>query len=446
MPIGGAGGSGSIGNSAANSAALSGSQVGSGNRAARGLGRLKAGISRFMSRIGGTRCHDVPGPDPMAQTQATIQNINNREAWLMQLQMNEMVRQKKLGATDVETAERATAGGVATVNAEIMQRVEFNKNIGNSNTRRGFFKGNAGFIPYNAYDAGMAGHNTDETGSVTEDVREGWALQIRAVASSMVDELLGTNLLADSVLTTLNGVDGYTCALANGVQYRVDRKNPEGATVSTFADVNLASSVTQQGLANLQVLDWITGQIDRHPGNLFIDPVTGKVTGIDNDLAFGTNLTLRGYNIGAQLGLPTRIDAEMAARIRNLDVNRLKAGLLGVVQGPDKLNDAEVASVLERIEQLKAHIDQLERDGKLVREWNNTTYQTMSLGMTEAQTLSEIDRKGGRSKSNIHDLVAFLEFERQANIIGAREEAAKAAERAAKAAAKAAKKATGEGS
>ena len=38
---------------------------------------------------------------------------------------------------------------------------------------------------------------------------------------------------------------------------------------------------------DLQLIDALTGQVDRHGGNIFVDPKTGKVTGIDNDAAFG---------------------------------------------------------------------------------------------------------------------------------------------------------------
>ncbi|HEX2980294.1 MAG TPA: DUF4157 domain-containing protein [Anaerolineaceae bacterium] len=51
---------------------------------------------------------------------------------------------------------------------------------------------------------------------------------------------------------------------------------------------------TQQDLANLQLQDAITGQNDRHGGNIRIDPATGRAKGYDNDLVdIGHDTTLQ---------------------------------------------------------------------------------------------------------------------------------------------------------
>ncbi|MCE9586428.1 hypothetical protein K8R04_03870 [Candidatus Uhrbacteria bacterium] len=43
----------------------------------------------------------------------------------------------------------------------------------------------------------------------------------------------------------------------------------------------------QESMARLATLDWVMGSQDRHFENMFIDPVSGKVTGIDNGLHSG---------------------------------------------------------------------------------------------------------------------------------------------------------------
>jgi hypothetical protein len=43
----------------------------------------------------------------------------------------------------------------------------------------------------------------------------------------------------------------------------------------------------QESMARLATLDWLMGSQDRHFENMFIDPVNGKVTGIDNGLHSG---------------------------------------------------------------------------------------------------------------------------------------------------------------
>ncbi len=54
----------------------------------------------------------------------------------------------------------------------------------------------------------------------------------------------------------------------------------------------------QRQMSNLQILDFVTGQIDRHFGNLMVtknaDGKYDKITGIDNDFSFGRAKSVRG--------------------------------------------------------------------------------------------------------------------------------------------------------
>ncbi len=72
--------------------------------------------------------------------------------------------------------------------------------------------------------------------------------------------------------------------------------------------------VTQKEFADLQLIDYLTGQTDRHPGNIYVDSETGEVTGIDNDQAFGSQAKI---NADYHYGLP-ELDYDTAVRLKNM--------------------------------------------------------------------------------------------------------------------------------
>jgi hypothetical protein len=86
--------------------------------------------------------------------------------------------------------------------------------------------------------------------------------------------------------------------------------------------VNLGNPALQQKLANLQILDLITGQLDRHAGNFLLNmsddgQTCNGVVAIDNDISFGANTTdlAKEGSRGTMKDLPNHIDHEMAMRI-----------------------------------------------------------------------------------------------------------------------------------
>lgn len=205
----------------------------------------------------------------------------------------------------------------------------------------------------------------------------------RAVASSKVDQLLGTNVLAeekfgvDSNNNTVGisvGVDGFGVIgdLDNGKSY--------------FMDIDYSSHNVQKGLYDLEALDYITGQIDRHPGNIFIDPTTGQVKGIDNDLAFpGLD---RGQMLSSDVmgeaaskpvqNLPLFMHKDTAKKIESLNPDKLRQELSSVKYpgGGGKLSDAEIDGAVQRLKEMQTHIGELRKQGRVVDQFDNTTYQT----------------------------------------------------------------------
>ncbi len=136
---------------------------------------------------------------------------------------------------------------------------------------------------------------------------------------------------------------------------------------ATFNDPKVRKELTK-----LQLLDALTGQGDRHPGNYFIDKQldgTVKITGIDNDQCFGKNITdangikqgNRESNHGFRgCSLPEVIDTDMAKSIEDLTPERLEE-LLG-----DKLSPEEVIATKQRLAGMKAHVQKLRSKGRII--------------------------------------------------------------------------------
>lgn len=106
----------------------------------------------------------------------------------------------------------------------------------------------------------------------------------RSVAMFHLDRLLGANLVPPTFRAEHQGQKGTSMekvTVADGSVVdgkkatQTDRENP----------------VVTRALANLSLLDYIAGQVDRHPGNYMIlkanDGAIIGVRAIDNDLAFG---------------------------------------------------------------------------------------------------------------------------------------------------------------
>ena len=108
-------------------------------------------------------------------------------------------------------------------------------------------------------------------------------------------------------------------------------------------------------LANLQVLDYVCGNVDRHLGNILykFDPQTHKLTsikGIDNDASFAKK-RLGNADPLAQLPSIQRmrvIDQDMATKLLSIDDGMLEATLHGY-----GLSQEEVAAASDRLHHLQ---------------------------------------------------------------------------------------------
>lgn len=124
---------------------------------------------------------------------------------------------------------------------------------------------------------------------------------------------------------------------------------------------HVSDGLFQQGsdlnkdIADIQVLDYICGNIDRHEGNLFydVDEKTGLIKGIqgiDNDSAFGlysSGKNGRNFRLSGTDSL-TVVSADMAKKISNISPEMLKFALRG--RG---LTDKEIQAACGRLIEVK---------------------------------------------------------------------------------------------
>jgi hypothetical protein len=339
-----------------------------------------------------------------------------------------------------ETLTTATAAGS-------IHKMKYHKDaVNKGETRHGFFKANADMedpmsgmsarheeewksiaavrdddrrARRQARDAGLPEPaNTDISHlKMTKDEKH---MAARAVTSSRVDKLLGTDVLTDERFATHGGVTGVTSMMAEGQAIRSDRRVKIGngsLNEQTYLDVDARGPEFQRSMADLQVNDYLTGQVDRHSGNMFFDPKSGRVRGIDNDLAFGDLFNENFTSDDAQMAkhvknLPTHIDAETAERILAIDPLDYFSMLEGVEDDPERLTGAEAVGSMDRLLALQEHVEKLlakkdgadvDVDGTIVDEWNDETYDEQLGGEADSylkRTVGEIeDAKANPSNS-----------------------------------------------
>lgn len=292
---------------------------------------------------------------------------------------------RKRNMTDRDL-DSITRGGSGTANR--VDKVIYNRNIGKSGQKVGFFKPN------------------EVEGRGQSWQREKKEMGDRAVASSRLDKWLGTNVLSEEIWAQHAGEDGEIESGSVSAQVEgspllesVFNKempedfelNPDTGDLANYKNVNgrwyertglhyndhdFSNPLTQKGMSDLQLLDAITHQKDRHGGNIFIDPTTGKVKGIDNDRAFGKNPRTGPVPVDElndkYLGLPSLVDEETANKILKKKAKNLRK-VLGSKYG-GRLHKDEIKKAQARMRAVKAYLKKLKKENKLVKKWDNMTY------------------------------------------------------------------------
>ncbi len=204
----------------------------------------------------------------------------------------------------------------------------------------------------------------------------------REVASYRLDQLLDGGLIARTQLALRNagtqstlgsvqrGATGQSAGDAKITSNAVDK-----ATTGPGA-INVQDPNLMRLLSRLQLLDSLAMQLDRHTGNFFLQTDANgnvtKVTGIDNDMSFGTQTGIE-KRIKQYSAMSAFVDAEMAVKILRLDAELLRLAMT------DLLSAEELNSLNTRLVKLQAHLLVLQMRGELLQpnQWDVAVAQNL---------------------------------------------------------------------
>ena len=222
------------------------------------------------------------------------------------------------------------------------------------------------------------GENPDVNLNMMLNMKEGARMDQRNTAMSAVADLLGVpNLIARSRNMRFrdengNIVEGTFMDVADGTDLAMGT-NDNALKVSKDPFSGTGKEGLRQ-LCDLQVLDYICGNIDRHAGNLVFQlDKDGKiigVQGIDNDTSF-TSFAPQKKDLNDMMTAPANMrimSRSMAERVKNMDPAMLKFTLRG--RG---LSEEEMDAAVERLKITQAEIKKSDEryketneEGKLV--------------------------------------------------------------------------------
>jgi len=247
----------------------------------------------------------------------------------------------------------------------------------------------------------------------------------RSVASSRLAQLFGATELVDvqfathSSATNLKGkplkeslakmgvvseqAEGSEAARLKYARNDRERKELESTTGDSSKVANLGDPTLQRSLNVLQMLDYISLQMDRHTKNFYIaTDAKGKVIGvkgIDLDISFGKSGEggkvepgMRGHFVG----VPQLADAKFRAKVLTITPDQISKCLTGLI------SPAEVSACLERFAYLQKVLREMDPK-KIVQEggWNDETAKEqigqknyidkLNLGTVEDEYAEQID-------------------------------------------------------
>ncbi|HET7864975.1 MAG TPA: hypothetical protein VFL86_11275 [Burkholderiaceae bacterium] len=229
------------------------------------------------------------------------------------------------------------------------------------------------FKPLGSVD--RAGNHAAHAAGIPSDDPQ---VAMRNLATLTYAKELGLDVIPDTRLGVLRTEDDSTTL--GLVMERARGTEAYDAAPSVFRRGDVAAEVTK-----LQLLDHLTGQVDRHDGNYFIDAESdrpAKVTGIDNDQAFGASLTGPESNrFSADYShkffqgtkLPPVVDREMADAINGLSSSGIRR-MLG-----DRLTEREVEAAVTRHQGVVQHIADLSAQGRIISadDWDRGSVQEL---------------------------------------------------------------------
>ena len=189
-------------------------------------------------------------------------------------------------------------------------------------------------------------------------------------------------------------IDGTFTALAEGV----DPNNPT-SEARNAGKHSIRDGRGLEDIADLQVLDYICGNVDRHGGNLFyqFDDAGNLigVQGIDNDSCFGTDVPQK-YNervrcmpVPATMGVISKKTADI---IMNLEPSELAFALRGTI------DEASIDACVWRLKVMKHNITmnrkEVDFDSKDIKFGRLREYTSHDFDNISKENLNELRRKG----------------------------------------------------
>lgn len=185
----------------------------------------------------------------------------------------------------------------------------------------------------------------------------------RNCAMSDVAGFLGfSHLLANSrrVRVSTNGtdyIDGVIMEAAGGDCVDLNRLIKDSPYIN-ITEKELSNNNIKKSLADLQILDFICGNTDRHSGNYFIrldstDPRHPKaigVLGIDNDSSFGD------INDGGMMRLAKLDDIKVISVEMKNAIDKMTPEILQTILLPYDLKAAQMTAAITRLNNLKRAI------------------------------------------------------------------------------------------
>ncbi|MBP0030567.1 hypothetical protein [Roseofilum sp. Guam] len=187
----------------------------------------------------------------------------------------------------------------------------------------------------------------------------------RAIAAYRIDQLLEAGIIPKTYKATKGGKTG-------SVMEKISDAKPGRDPYDIDGGSNIEGRHIQE-LHKLYLMDVITGQVDRHLGNVLLKG--GKVWGIDNDLTFGDQYGFdpksgsSSVAIGGKSAKNLHIDKAFAIKIIKLSNNldRVRQALDPNVTG---LTNSEVEKAIERLENLAEYLIKKVAKGKTVTNWD----------------------------------------------------------------------------
>lgn len=324
--------------------------------------------------------------------------LNHRDLW--QLNASDY---KSISRLDI--SNEACEGGGADNLARFLRK---KRKYANSENFAGFFDGvqrcalggGLSFTYFVEYGDGKAGYfkpisselnGMGDAAFISGIARLNSKPENRSVFSYNLSRRLEFDVIPETKFIHLNGVFGYVQDVARG-HSAYELQSRSHVTKQIFGNSDLVKS-----FVNLQLLDALSGQADRHSGNYFVDVIANTVRGIDNDQCAGRYVTHPHYLLFSHYGpdeldarlvrsLDTRVPvsdrAEVMSEVRSLAGQAVRGVWLPPVMDNDQISKIrgltdddlakcmrqsgltdglELAAAISRLEALKAHIAILEK-------------------------------------------------------------------------------------